>query len=244
MPAIGPVERYREAEAQLVQHLFMPGCRLLEIGAGSGYQASLLERRGCAVTALDVAPRPADERFFPVQVFDGVHLPFEDATFDVVFSSNVLEHVEKRSALLREIERVLVRGGLAVHIVPSATWRIWTALGRFVNKAAELIRQAGSERSVTPPMSTDGSRRSGLVANLVFGPPHGEYGSTLEELFAYRRSSWRRALTTDALTLRSESGNHIFYTGYALWPSVTLPTRRRLARFLGSSCHTFVLQRL
>jgi SAM-dependent methyltransferase len=45
-------------------------------------------------------------------------LPFEDATYDVVFASHVLEHIDEDRTALREIRRVLRPNGLAVLPVP------------------------------------------------------------------------------------------------------------------------------
>jgi SAM-dependent methyltransferase len=43
--------------------------------------------------------------------FDGVTLPFEDASFDAVYCKQVLEHVRSPAALLAEVARVLRPGG-------------------------------------------------------------------------------------------------------------------------------------
>ena len=40
----------------------------------------------------------ADDQMFPVQAYDGRRIPFADSSFDVVFSSNVLEHIRDLSA--------------------------------------------------------------------------------------------------------------------------------------------------
>src|SRR3954452_12106504 len=45
-------------------------------------------------------------------VFDGVHLPFGDASFDAVYCKQVLEHVRAPAPLLAEVARVLRPGGL------------------------------------------------------------------------------------------------------------------------------------
>ena len=44
--------------------------------------------------------------------FDGVHLPFADGSFDVVWCKQVLEHVEQPEPLLHEVGRVLRPGGV------------------------------------------------------------------------------------------------------------------------------------
>src|SRR5436309_261412 len=84
----------REHEIEMISKHFAPGARILEIGGGTGYQAKLLADRGFKVATIDVGTSNyKDERVFPVTEYDGKVFPFPDATFDVVFSSNVLEHI-------------------------------------------------------------------------------------------------------------------------------------------------------
>jgi SAM-dependent methyltransferase len=55
------------------------------------------------------AQRTRDDAEF--QTFDGVRLPFQDASVDVVFCKQVLEHVERPRELLSDVARVLRPGG-------------------------------------------------------------------------------------------------------------------------------------
>ena len=118
------LEKLRRAEIESVREWFRPGTRVLEIGGGSGWQASLIASWGCEVVSIDVADRPAPPvQYFPVQTYDGEHIPFPDDSFDLVVSSNVLEHVRALVPLLAETRRVLRPGGQAVHILPSSSRR-------------------------------------------------------------------------------------------------------------------------
>jgi SAM-dependent methyltransferase len=45
-------------------------------------------------------------------------LPFDDNTFDLIISEQVLEHVMDQVGLLRELHRVMRPGGCAVHVFP------------------------------------------------------------------------------------------------------------------------------
>src|SRR5260370_15858358 len=45
------------------------------------------------------------------QVGNALHLPFEDAAFDVVFLPHVAMNIEDRSALYSEVRRILAPGG-------------------------------------------------------------------------------------------------------------------------------------
>ncbi len=50
--------------------------------------------------------------------FDITKLPIKDSTMDFVYSSHVLEHIEKPQAFIEESLRVLKSGGFLVMIIP------------------------------------------------------------------------------------------------------------------------------
>jgi SAM-dependent methyltransferase len=57
-----------------------------------------------------------------IRIMDASRLDFNDNTFDFIYSSWVLEHVENVDAVLREMNRVLKTGGVAligIHLFPS-----------------------------------------------------------------------------------------------------------------------------
>jgi SAM-dependent methyltransferase len=74
---------------------------------------------------------------------DLTRLPFEDASWDCLYASHVLEHVADDEAALREIRRVLRPGGLAILPVP---------IGRekTVEYAAPNPQEAGHVRAPGP----------------------------------------------------------------------------------------------
>ena len=113
----------------MVRPLLAPGIRMLDLGAGEGYFSGVVgkfceETLGVApatiLSACDVTP----EIFrYPSVVcerlsMDG-RLPYADATFDVVCSLEVLEHVEDQFAYSREVMRVLKPGGVAIISTPN-----------------------------------------------------------------------------------------------------------------------------
>ena len=56
----------------------------------------------------------AEQAIEVVPLVDNVTLPFADASFDVVLSMGVLEHVQDDAASLRELRRVIRPGGLGL----------------------------------------------------------------------------------------------------------------------------------
>lgn len=53
-----------------------------------------------------------------IVAFDGTHIPFPDESFDHVLCTEVLEHAADPEALVREMHRVLRRGGSILVTVP------------------------------------------------------------------------------------------------------------------------------
>ena len=99
--------------------------RLLEIGTGSGGIAHWFAHHPqlrCEVVAVDVCDNRQLHEGYAFQRVESVDLPFEEASFDVVISNHVIEHVgddEAQLAHLREIRRVLKADGVAYLAVPN-----------------------------------------------------------------------------------------------------------------------------
>jgi SAM-dependent methyltransferase len=101
--------------------------RLLDAGCGSGRTLDELARYG-RVSGIDLSPeavaaarrRGHDD----VHVSAVEHLPFPDATFDVVTCLDVIEHTPDDRATLAELLRVTRPGGLLLVTVPAyqALW--------------------------------------------------------------------------------------------------------------------------
>jgi len=82
--------------------------------------------------AYNLTKRPQ----FDVAVGDAEELPFRDATFDAIFCSEVMEHIEEPEKMLAEVKRCLAPKGYAVVMVPAETplfkflWFFWTKFGK------------------------------------------------------------------------------------------------------------------
>lgn len=99
--------------------------RMLEVGCGSGgitHYFATHTRLDCEVTGVDVQDnRQVLEGYRFIRVSD-VTLPFPDATFDVVITNHVIEHVgeaEQQLKHLTEIHRVMAQGAVCYLAVPN-----------------------------------------------------------------------------------------------------------------------------
>jgi 2-polyprenyl-3-methyl-5-hydroxy-6-metoxy-1,4-benzoquinol methylase len=93
------------------------GMRVLDLGCGEGAFAAELVRAGAEVLAVDVAEEPlrrarAAHPELNVQLIDGEgDWQIEDASFDLVWAGEVIEHVADTAGWLSELRRVLRPGG-------------------------------------------------------------------------------------------------------------------------------------
>ncbi len=92
-------------------------CRVLDLGCGEGNSVDLFRTLAPNVDwqGLDIESSPEVARRrrgdAPFHTYDGVHIPFPDGHFDLVYSHQVFEHVRHPEQLLKEVTRVLKRSG-------------------------------------------------------------------------------------------------------------------------------------
>lgn len=102
------------------------GKTALDYGCGHGMAAVVLARRGATVTGFDLSPgyvREAEERAAAngvaarFVVADGEQLPFPDGSFDAVWGSAILHHLDLARAG-SELRRVMRPGAIAIFCEP------------------------------------------------------------------------------------------------------------------------------
>jgi len=112
---------------KLVDFNGFAGKQVLEIGCGIGTDLVRFAKGGARVTGIDLAQTsidlarqnfalhdvPAEE----LRVADGAALPFDRASFDVVYAHGVVQYAADAPALVAEAHRVLRPDGLAIFMV-------------------------------------------------------------------------------------------------------------------------------
>lgn len=112
----------------------LKGKHLLEIGCGMGYDSLEFLKRGVRVTATDLTPNAVAMtiKHFEVEnvnaenvrTANALDLPFEDNTFDAVWSNGVLHATGDTRRAIAEARRVLKPGGRAIisHFYRKPSW--------------------------------------------------------------------------------------------------------------------------
>jgi SAM-dependent methyltransferase len=250
MFSLGFLNQLRTHEFGKYLRYFSAGCSILEIGGGTGVQAKLLTEMGYRVESIDLeSSNYASALEFPIKFYDGHTIPFPSQSFDVVFSSNVLEHIKHICEFQLEIRRVLRPGGYCIHAMPSTAWTFWTIVTHYLNIVEQIYRQIASlqkndslERALPSTAAFDGGRSKGFNSGSIgfavarecissflqtlysrrdrlLPKRHGEFGSVLTELITFSRFSWKRHFRSCGYEVVEATPMGLFYTGYMFFGS-------------------------
>jgi len=109
--------------------------RVLDLGCGTGKSLDKFKQLSSNIEwfGLDIENSPevnqrksSNASFYS---FDGIHIPFDDNYFDLIYSNQVFEHVRYPNQLLKEVNRVLKNTGYffgsTSHLEPYHSFSFW-----------------------------------------------------------------------------------------------------------------------
>jgi len=130
LPVLGAAQRYAQSEefAEVLRLLGNgAGQPILDLGAGNGIASYALAKNGWNVTALEPDESTevgagaiellSQETGLPIKVVQefGERLPFADESFAAIHARQVLHHAHDLESMVKELARVLRRGGLLLN---------------------------------------------------------------------------------------------------------------------------------
>jgi len=98
-------------------------CKILDVGCGPGWFLGTLFKEGAKnIYGCDCIKNLDFNNFqFDLVNLNELNLPYNEAEFDIVFCSDVLEHLENPSKCLREIRRVVKPNGAVYVTIPNCS---------------------------------------------------------------------------------------------------------------------------
>jgi glycosyltransferase involved in cell wall biosynthesis/2-polyprenyl-3-methyl-5-hydroxy-6-metoxy-1,4-benzoquinol methylase len=176
---------------------FVAGLDVLEAGCATGIGARLFAAAGARrVVGLELLPELLDEarrktcdpRVEYRQANLNERLPYDDASFDLVVCTEVLEHITHHEHAIAEFLRVLRPGGRLIISVPDrALEDSWTAVNRYGNPYHLRVPTPEQfARLLEPFAAVRHYRQLDVVGTVVVadddGRPQGEYLSDLDNV--------------------------------------------------------------
>lgn len=184
----------------------------LELGAGNGFQSRKILKYAEHLVATELnegrlkrIPVPGIEYY----VCDAERIShyFEPNSFDLVFASNLFEHLPDPMLALDGIRTVLAPGGVVILIMPNTLWKIFSLIGFYPNtirlvwraimlgRLRQLVRKYITHTQLEKGKSTVGNNlktdlQASVRAGILWPAPHGAYRSNLEELSKFRKGRW------------------------------------------------------
>lgn len=194
--------------------------KILELGCGIGYYSAFLSKIADQVIATDLevtditthSPGLQITRDFLAELdihnvnvmhASAENLPFEDNSFDMVFSSHVLEHVPDVKKGVSEINRVLKPGGINFCVVPTSTDKVYAFFLFYVYIVQRLYANTFgkllNKKKVTANKKTEATNikfsRINYFKYFPFPAPHGAYAHYLTELKNWTLGGWKKIVT-------------------------------------------------
>jgi 2-polyprenyl-3-methyl-5-hydroxy-6-metoxy-1,4-benzoquinol methylase len=106
--------------------------RILDVGCGTGLNSKYMTRLGHKVVGIDIShialKKHCDRGYNGIRANISMGLPFGDASFDMVFASEVLEHLHDTLFFLSESYRTLKPGGLFLLSTPNSAFWVYRLL--------------------------------------------------------------------------------------------------------------------
>ncbi len=229
----------------------------LEIGAGDGFQTTLLAPHIDKLISSDLNFKRIKKSLkvtgveYKMVDADAIEGIFKPNSFDFIFSSNVLEHVRDPQKVLKETREMLVNDGYAVHIIPSRHIKIFYLLFYYPNLILLVVDRIfgklrgkpifrggdiNLENNINAPLGDETAK----WRKFLFPSVHGNFKNHIEEFVAFGKKQWERKFTEAGYSIISYAKGPAF-SGYGFGFSML---RKLLEHFGVSSEHIFILKRM
>jgi SAM-dependent methyltransferase len=210
----------------------------LELGAGRGLQTRLLTQAAATIISTDLNPNILDNEPTPSIQYaicdaETVASQFATAQFDLVYSSNLLEHVPNVQTALQGLHQVLRDDGIMIHVMPSPFWKLCHVCFYLPNQAIiflekvtepgglqKLARKIRGVKDQSAPQQRFGNnpktqrKPRSLVHRLLLPKPHGVSENNLKELYAFSMKRWQQEFTRANLKVVKVKKGPVF-SGYS-----------------------------
>ena len=218
----------------------------LDLGAGDGFSSKLLASISDKVFATDYNMKrlgkiKSDK--IETVICDAELMSFTDKKFDLVFSSNLLEHVISPPLVLKGIYRILTDEGVGVITLPNRTWKVLTMLFYYPNQFGRLadwfIGKGSLMKNNNMSSNVKNTSQPGFIRRNIWPVPHGVSKNNISEIINFGLNHWLQLFYQNGFEVLKIIQNLPLYTGYPFsWDKTIL---NYLSKVGLSSSNAFII---
>lgn len=190
----------RKTEWDSFEKFITQNSSFLDVGCGAGHNMILAKNeKSCKVQGIDPNPgahgvgrfTSTENSLENILKGEAESLPFDNDTFDVVFCSHVIEHVNNERKALFEINRVLKPGGVAIIGMPTATMAWIQVFSHYLFT---------THRNILFTIKAIGKADFWKRLSLIFIPASHSYPrahTVCYDVFHYRVKKWKKLVNLE-----------------------------------------------
>ena len=220
----------------------------LEIGSGNGTQSRKLIYWTSHLLSTDINFNRLEYEInsnINYQICDANILPYKSETFDLIYSSNLLEHLLDPKLSLNEMHRVLKNEGIMIHIIPNQFWKLSHLLLFYPNQLLLLIRKLIGpkkpieyNKNINNWSNIKNKPQKIKFLNKIWPKVHGEFKNHISEFAGMGYGNWENYFNKSSFKIIGYIDKLPVHSPYRFG----LNKIRKFLEFLGfSSSHGFVL---
>jgi hypothetical protein len=219
--------------------------KILDFGAGDGFLVDKFQELGYSDT-LGLEIFDSNYSFSKkIITYDGNLSSFPlEQHFDVIFSSNVLEHVQNIEEYLIYFNEKLISNGFQIHIVPTHYWKFYNSLFYYYSVFKFIFSKRFFKKKSDFQSVYKNRINNNLRQNPLFIGRHGSRGSTFDEFVLFNPKEYRKILYGNNFDFYDFKIPLIYSGHYFFGSSLSLKFRKKLSKYFGYSCHCFVIKKV
>lgn len=145
---------------------------------------------------------------------------------------------------MSEIHRVLKPNGLGIHLLPTTSWRFWTSIAHYLYILKRIFKKQSFSSGGQQPSNIQEKLASKgpmyVISRILLAGPHGEYPNAIAELYYFNKHHWLKIFNNNGFDVIEIGSNKLFYTGYGIFPNLSLEQRQKMSSLFGNSCYLFL----
>lgn len=208
--------------SKLPENFFNKG---LEIGGGDGFQSFFLTQYIKKLVSTDIdrkivfKPPTSDIKYVIIDA-ENLEKHFSRSEFDLIFSSNTLEHINDIDKVMASFKLLLDQNGIMIHVMPNRLWVLFKVFllpfSYFYNYLLTNIIRKKNLRNISDvslnskqfnnnhnvnnyTLNNQNMKKVGYNSNVYkklirffWQPPHGVCKTNFQEFYSFGKTNWVR----------------------------------------------------